>query len=256
MNRPTVVRTVTVAAATAAMLGASACSSGDDEPTGDITVFAAASLNDTFTELGEQFEADNPGTRVVFNFQGSSTLAQQIIEGAPVDVFASASPATMAQVTDADLAEGEPTVFVANRLQIAVPAGNPGGVTGLADFADEDLIIALCAEQVPCGAASVRVFEAAGIVPAPDTYEEDVRATLTKVELGEVDAALVYRTDVIVAGEAVEGITFPEADEAINDYPIVTLADAPNPGGAQAFVDFVLSEAGRTVLGDAGFDLP
>ncbi|MCK0110821.1 molybdate ABC transporter substrate-binding protein [Ornithinimicrobium sp. F0845] len=235
---------------------ATAAGGGASEVTGDIAVFAAASLTDTFTELGEQFEAAHPGTTVTFNFAGSSTLAQQIIGGAPVDVFAAASPATMAQVTDEGLAEGEPTVFVRNRLEIAVPAGNPAGVSGLEDFTDEDLIIALCAEEVPCGAASVRVFEAAGLTPAPDTYEQDVRATLTKVELGEVDAALVYRTDVMVAGDSVEGIEFPESDGAVNDYPLVALAEAPNADGAQAFIDFVLGDAGREALGAAGFDLP
>ena len=223
---------------------------------GDIVVFGAASLTDTFTELGEQFEAENPDATVTFNFAGSSALAQQIISGAPADVFASASPATMQQVTDEDLAAGEPVVFVSNRLEIVVPAGNPAGITGLEDFTNEDLTIALCAEEVPCGAASVKVFKAAGLTPAPDTYEEDVRATLTKVELDEVDAALVYRTDVIVAGDSVEGIDFPESGEAVNDYPIALLSEAPNSEAGQAFIDFVLSEAGQTVLGDAGFDLP
>jgi len=237
-----------------------ACGTEGDEAaadvTGDITVFAAASLTDTFTELGEAFEAEHPGTTVTFSFAGSSALAQQIISGAPADVFASASPATMALVTDEELAAGDPVVFVRNRLQIAVPAGNPAGVTGLEDFTNEDLTIALCAEEVPCGVASVQVFEAAGLTPAPDTYEEDVRATLTKVELDEVDAALVYRTDVLVAGDAVEGIDFPEAEEAVNDYPIAVLAEAPNAVGGRAFVDFVRSEAGRAALGSAGFDLP
>lgn len=247
-----------------ALLGLSACGNGGSadpgsetgEVSGEIVVFAAASLTDTFTELGEQFEAEHEGVSVTFNFGGSSGLAQQILSGAPVDVFASASPATMTQVTDEDLHAQDPTTFVRNRLQIAVPAGNPAGVSDLNAFTDESLIIALCAEEVPCGAASIRVFEAAGLTPAPDTYEEDVRATLAKVRLNEVDAALVYRTDVLIAGDEVEGIDFPESEEAINDYPIVTLADAPNPTGAEAFVQFVLSDAGRTVLGDAGFDLP
>lgn len=226
------------------------------EASGDITVFAAASLTDTFTELGEEFEAANPEATVTFSFAGSSALAQQILSGAPADVFASASPATMAQVTDENLTEGEPVVFVNNRLQIAVPAGNPGGVTGLEDLTNEELTIALCAEEVPCGAASVKVFEAAGLTPAPDTYEDDVRATLTKVRLDEVDVALVYQTDVLVAGDEVEGIDFPESAEAVNDYPIAALLEAPNPEGAQAFIDFVLSEEGQEVLAAAGFGSP
>jgi molybdate transport system substrate-binding protein len=219
-------------------------------------VFAAASLTESFTQIAEGFEAANPNATVTLNFGASSALAQQIISGAPAGVFASASPATMAQVTGNGDADGEPTVFVRNRLEIAVPAGNPGDVSGLADFAEEDLTIALCAEQVPCGAAALRAFEAAGITPAPDTLEQDVKATLTKVELGEVDAAVVYRTDVIAAGDTVEGIEFPEAAEAVNDYPIVTLAAAPNPEAAQAFVGYVLSEEGQQVLADAGFDGP
>ena len=226
------------------------------EVTGDLTVFAAASLTDTFTTLGEEFETANPDATVTFSFAGSSALAQQILSGAPADVFASASPATMALVTAEGLATGEPVVFVSNLLQIAVPGGNPAGVTGLEDFTNEDLTIALCAEEVPCGAASLKVFEAAGLTPAPDTYEEDVRAALTKVRLDEVDAALVYRTDVLVAGDEVEGIDFPEAGEAVNDYSIAVLTEASNAAGGAAFLDFVLSETGRGVLGESGFELP
>lgn len=231
-------------------------SEGAPAVSGDVVVFAAASLTESFTQIAEGFEAANPNATVTLNFGASSALAQQIISGAPAGVFASASPATMAQVTGNGDADGEPTVFMRNRLEIAVPAGNPGDVSGLADFAEEDLTIALCAEQVPCGAAALRAFEAAGITPAPDTLEQDVKATLTKVELGEVDAAVVYRTDVIAAGDTVEGIEFPEAAEAVNDYPIVTLAAAPNPEAAQAFVGYVLSEEGQQVLADAGFDGP
>lgn len=251
---------------TAAALGCSLTACGDSdnevgdiaagEVAGDITVSAAASLTDTFTTLGEKFEAANPGSTVTFSFAGSSTLAQQILSGAPADVFASASPATMALVTDEGLVTDEPVVFVSNLLQIAVPAGNPADVTGLEDLTDEELIIALCAQEVPCGAASGKVFEAGGLTPAPDTYEKDVRATLTKVRLGEVDAALVYRTDVLVAGEEVEGIDFPEAGEVVNDYPIALLAEAPNAAGGTAFLEFVLSETGRGVLSEAGFELP
>ena len=162
----------------------------------------------------------------------------------------------MAVVADAGLADGEPVVFVRNRLQIAVPSGNPGGVSGLAAFADDELTIALCSEEVPCGAAAAKAFAAAGITPAPDTLEQDVKAALTKVELGEVDAALVYRTDVLAAGDDVEGIAFPEADGAVNDYPVAPLADAPNAAAAEAFVAYVLSDDGQRVLTDAGFDRP
>ncbi len=232
---------------------------GPDRPAsalGEVTVLAAASLTEAFTTLGDQLEKDHPGTTVRFSFAASSELATQITSGAPADVFASASPSTMDQVVQAGGADGEPVVFVRNRLQIAVPAGNPADVTGLADFAKKDLKIALCAPEVPCGDAANRAFEAAGVTAAPDTLEPDVKAVLSKVSLGEVDAALVYRTDVIAAGDDVEGIDFPEAADAINDYPIVVLADAPNAEGAQAFVDLVESPQGAAVLAKAGFEQP
>lgn len=229
---------------------------GEATLTGEVVVFAASSLTEAFTRIANDFQAANPDATVTFNFGASSALAQQIASGAPADVFASASPTTMAEVTDAGDATGTPTVFVRNRLEIAVPADNPGDVTGLADLADKNLTIALCAEEVPCGAAALKAFEEAGITPAPDTLEQDVKATLSKVELGEVDAALVYRTDVIAAGDTVKGIEFPESEEAINDYPITVLKAAPNPEGAQAFVDYVLSKDGQRVLTDAGFDNP
>ncbi|PJJ61436.1 molybdate ABC transporter substrate-binding protein [Compostimonas suwonensis] len=220
---------------------------------GAVTVFAAASLTGTFTELAKQFEQANPDATVTLNFGGSSALAEQINQGAPADVFAAASPATMTTVVDAGGVAGEPTVFASNTLEIAVPPGNPGGITGIADFGDEAKTIALCAPEVPCGAAAATVFEKAGITAAPDTLEQDVKAALTKVQLGEVDAAMVYRTDVLAAGDGVEGIEFAEAADAVNDYPIAVLSAAPNPTGAQAFVDFVLSE-GAGVLAAAGFD--
>ncbi len=223
---------------------------------GDVTVFAAASLTESFTEIGKAFEAANPDAKVTFNFAGSSALAKQINEGAPADVFASAAPKNMDQVADAGGTAGEPTTFVSNTLMIAVPKGNPAGIEGLADFADDSKKIALCAEQVPCGAAAKKVFEAAGITPKPDTLEQDVKAVLTKVQLGEVDAALVYKTDVQAAGDKVEGIEFPEAAKAVNEYPIVVLNSAPNAEGAKAFVDFVLSDKGSAVLTKAGFDKP
>jgi molybdate transport system substrate-binding protein len=256
-------RSAALAALTAASLvacgsdgGSSGAASSDEAGvSGDVTVFAAASLTESFDQLGKQFEAANPDAKLTFNYGGSSALAKQINEGAPADVFASASPKNMAEVTDAGNA-ADPTDFVSNTLMIVVPKGNPGGVTGLADFADDGRKIALCAAEVPCGAAAEKVFTAARITPKPDTLEQDVKAVLTKVELGEVDAALVYRTDVQSAGDKVEGIEFPEAADAVNVYPIVVLKDAPNAGGAKAFVDFVLSDKGAAVLTKSGFDKP
>lgn len=226
---------------------------GESTLDGDLVVFAAASLTDAFGEIADAFTADNPDVTVSLNFGGSSQLAQGIVTGAPADVFASASPATMQTVIDAGLADDEPAILARNILQIAVPPGNPGNVTSIRDFADPARVIALCAPEVPCGAAAARVFEAAGVTPAPDTLEEDVRAALTKVELGEVDAAMVYRTDVLASDGRVEGIGFDEAGGAVNDYPIVALTDAPNPDAADAFVQFALSEDGQAILADAGF---
>ena len=232
---------------------ATATPDGDGGPTGTVTVFAAASLTGVFIDLGEELEAENEGLTVQFNFAGSSGLATQLAQGAPADVFASADTAQMAAVADAGLVEGEPAVFAGNVLEIAVPAGNPGGVTGLADLADPARTVALCAPEVPCGAAAGRLFDAAGLTAAPDTLEEDVEAALTKVQLGEVDAALVYATDVRAAGDDVEGIEVPQAGEVVNEYPVAALAAAPNRAGAQAFVDLVLSDEGQQALADAGF---
>jgi molybdate transport system substrate-binding protein len=231
---------------------ASSSSSSTTNLSGTINVFAAASLTGSFTQLGKDFEKAHPGVKVTFNFAGSSALAQQINQGAPADVFASAAPKNMDQVTD----KNTPTTFVKNTLEIAVPTGNPGKITGLKDFTDTTKKIALCAPQVPCGAAAEKVFKAVGITPQPDSLEQDVKAALTKVSLGEVDAALVYKTDVLSANDKVEGIEFPEADKAINEYPIATLTTAQNPDGAKAFVDYVLSDQGKAVLTAAGFEAP
>ncbi|MFC4114511.1 molybdate ABC transporter substrate-binding protein [Nonomuraea zeae] len=249
-------------------LGLSGCGSGDPATSSasasapapaagakEVTVFAAASLTGTFTELGKVFEGAHPGTTVKFNFGSSATLAQQITQGAPADVFAAASPATMKTVTDASLASA-PATFVRNKLQIAVPADNPAKVDELKDLTDPKVKVALCAEQVPCGAAAVKALAAAGLKVTPVTLEQDVKATLTKVELGEVDAALVYKTDVIASAGKVQGIAFPEADQAINDYPIATLAKAPAGDLARQFVDLVLSQPGKDVLTKAGFEAP
>jgi molybdate transport system substrate-binding protein len=224
--------------------------------TGTLTVFAAASLTDVFGELGDRLMADNPDLEIQFNFAGSSALATQITQGAPADVFASANQPQMAVVTDAELQDGDPKVFTENVLEIAVPKGNPGKVTGIDDFADPDLTLAVCAPDVPCGSAAEKVFTAAGITAVPDTEEEDVRAALTKVQLGEVDAALVYASDVRSTGGDVEGIEFPESEDAINEYPVCALAAAPNPDAARAFIDLVLSDDGQQALEAAGFRAP
>ncbi|MEW2385215.1 molybdate ABC transporter substrate-binding protein [Micromonospora sp. NPDC047707] len=260
--RARVVRTVAVAVA--ATLALAACGDGGSTGaggsaggvTGTVTVFAAASLTESFTRIGRDFETAHPGTAVVFNFAGSSALATQITEGAPADVFASASPRTMATVRRAGGTDGEPTAFVRNQLVVAVAPGNPEGVRGLADLTRPGLKVALCAEQVPCGAAARTALDTARVTLTPVTLEQDVKGALSKVRLGEVDAALVYRTDARAAGADVTAVEFPESARAVNDYPIAVLADAPNPAGARAFVAYVRSAPGQAVLTGAGFQAP
>lgn len=220
-----------------------------------LTVFAAASLTEAFTQIGREFEATHAGSTVTFNFAGSSALATQINQGAPADVFASAAPAPMTAVTGAGNATG-PVVFARNQLVIAVPTGNPKHVTDLSDLAGPGVKVALCAAQVPCGAATRQVLAASGVAVTPVTYEQDVRGALSKVRLGEVDAALVYRTDVRAASAQVSGVEFPESAGAVNDYPIVALRHGVNPSLAGEFVAYVRSAAGQSVLRTAGFQVP
>jgi molybdate transport system substrate-binding protein len=236
-----------------ALVATSCGGSGDAE--GEILVSAAASLTDAFAAVEVAFEEANPGTDVVLNLGSSSTLREQILEGAPADVFASANTSNMDQVVEAGENAGESEIFATNLLQIAVPAGNPAGITGLADFADEELVIGLCADEVPCGEFGREALANAGVTPSIDTNEPDVRALLTKVEAGEVDAGIVYVTDVISA-ESVEGIEIPEEENVLAEYPIAALDGAPNRDGAAAFVEFVLSDEGQSILADFGFMAP
>lgn len=222
---------------------------------GTLTVFAAASLTEAFEELAERFEARHPEVEVVLNHGGSAALAQQVIAGAPADVFAAASEAPMADLADAGLA-ADATVFATNTLQLAVPAGNPAGIAGLDDLARDELRIALCDERVPCGSAAVDLLALEGVDAAPDTLESDVKAVLTKVALGEVDAGLVYRTDVRAAGSQVEGVEVAAAASVVNRYPIAVLDGAPHPVAADAFAEFVTGPDGRDVLDRLGFGAP
>lgn len=225
-------------------------------PNDEILVSAAASLSDAFTEVELAFEDANAEVDVVLNLGGSSSLREQILEGAPVDVFAPASTSNMDQVVDAGEVAMEPRMLVTNRLQIAVPSGNPGGVTSLEDFDNEDLFIGLCAEDVPCGAFAREALANAGVTPAVDTNEPDVRALLTKIEIGELDAGITYVTDVASTGGSVDGVDIPEGDNVVAEYPVAVLANAPSPDAAAEFVDFVLSDEGRAILREYGFTEP
>jgi molybdate transport system substrate-binding protein len=221
-----------------------------------LTVFAAASLNGTFSALGEQFETDNPGVTVKFNFAGSSDLAQQIAQGAPADVFASASDATMKTVTDASLTAAAPTRFATNVLQIATVPGNPKAVASFADLAEPELKVVVCAPQVPCGAAEQKIEKATGVTLRPVSQEADVKSVLGKVQSGDADAGLVYVTDVKAAGASVQGVTFPESSKAATNYPIAVIKNAPQADLATAFQALVTGELGQETLGAAGFGAP
>lgn len=242
----------------AAALGITGCSAGAAEPPGQrqLVVLAAASLTGVVDELAREYERDHPGTTVLVSTGGSSGLVQQVLNGVPADLLAVASEQTAAQVVDAGEAVGDPAVLARNRLQIAVPAGNPGSVVGLADLARPELTVAVCAAQVPCGAAAGRAFAASGLTPSPDTLEQDVRAVLAKVRMGEVDAGLVYATDVLAAGDEVEGVELPAGASASTDYSAVVLQGGDQRDAAQAFVDLLLSPEGQAVLARAGFAPP
>jgi molybdate transport system substrate-binding protein len=239
---------------TAAPDAAARSSAAPEERT--LTVSAAASLTDVFTELEAQFEVANPGVDVVLNFGASSDLSSQIVNGAPADVFASANNSQMKVVTDAGLAEGTPEVFVTNQLQIAVAPGNPEGVAAFADLTNPELTLVVCAPQVPCGAATEMIETATGVTLTPLSEEPDVRSVLSKVTSGEADAGLVYVTDVLSAGDEVDGVDFPESAEALNNYPIAALTNAPEPELAASFVELVLSPEGAAVFEAAGFGTP
>ncbi|MFF9092605.1 molybdate ABC transporter substrate-binding protein [Streptomyces sp. NPDC014802] len=238
--------------------GATATSGASSAPKvdGTVTVFAAASLKESFTALGQEFEKTHPGAKVSFNFGGSDSLAASITGGAPADVFAAASPKTMKIVSDAGDTAAAPVTFVRNQLEIATLPGNPDKIASLKDLTQSGLKVVLCDKTVPCGAAAQKALKASGLALTPVSYEQDVKSALTKVELKEADAAVVYRTDVKAAGEKVQGVEFPESAKAVNDYPIALLKDAPNAAAAQAFIDLVKSPEGQKVLTGAGFLKP
>ena len=232
-----------------------AAASSSAATTGTITVFAAASLTGTFTELGKQFKAAHQGDTVKFSFGASSTLATQITDGAPADVFASAAPKNMETVVSAGDASN-PQNFAKNTAEVAVPPSNPANVTSVNDLAKSSVKVALCQPQVPCGVVAAEVFKNVGITVKPVTLQPDVKSVLTQVELGNVDAGVVYVTDVKAAGSKVKGVTIPAGQNASTLYPIATISSSKEMSIAQAFVAYVLSPAGQQVLAAAGFEKP
>jgi molybdate transport system substrate-binding protein len=255
--------TAAVAAVGAAALNAACSSAASSGPSssasagaGDITVFAAASLKATFTDLGERFEQAHPGTKVAFNFAGSSDLVTQLTQGAPADVFASADTTNMTKAVDGGVVAGDPVNFATNTLTIVTPPGNPKHIASFADLAKPGTSVVVCAPQVPCGSATQKVEKATGVTLSPVSEESAVTDVLGKITSGQADAGLVYVTDAKGAGDKVTAVPFPESSGAVNTYPIAVLKDSKNTAAAREFVDLVVGPDGRKVLGEAGFAAP
>lgn len=256
---------VRVAAMTAVLgLAVAGCGSpNESSPTsaggaggGKLTVFAAASLKKSFTEIGEQFKAGNPGSDVEFNFAGSSDLVTQLTQGAPGDVFASADTKNMDKAAQAGLLAADPVTFASNTLTIVTAQRNPANLTSFKDLSQPGLSVVVCAPQVPCGSAVEKVEKATGVQLDPVSEESQVTDVLNKVTSGEADAGLVYVTDALGAGDKVTSVPFPESAEAVNTYPIAVLKQAGDEVLAGKFVDLVTGEAGQKVLAAAGFAKP
>lgn len=236
-----------------AVMALAGCGSAPTSTT--LTVSAASSLTGAFTAIGTAFEKEHPGVSVSFNFGGSSTLAEQIAAGAPVDVFASASKATMDTVVAAQRA-GSPRLMARNAMAIVVPPSNPAGITSLADVARPGVRVVVCQESVPCGAAARAVFTNAGVTVTPASLEPDVKSVLAKVSADEVDAGIVYITDVLAAGPAVGSVTIPAGINVSTAYYVVAMSDSTRSDLASQFVEFVLGPTGQDVMSTAGFQAP
>jgi len=251
-----------VCAAVAALVLAACSSSTTTAPSGSssagkvsgtVVVFAATSLTDAFNKIGAGFEKAHPGVTVKFNYNGSSSLATSINQGAPADVFASAAPANMKTVTDAGDAVGTPQIFTRNTGEIMVEKGNPKKITSVKDLANPAIKVAVCAPEVPCGAVATAIFKNAGVTVKPVTEETNVGGVVTKVTLGEVDAGIVYVTDVEANGSKTTGVPIPADQNDITEYPIVQVKGAPNATAAKAFISYVLGPDGQKVLTSFGF---
>ena len=226
------------------------------KPSGELTVFGAASLTDAFTEIGADFETRYKDTTVTFNFNSSSTLETQIEQGAPADVFASADTANTDKLIAAGVVSGAPKLFARNRLAIAVAPGNPMGISTLEDTVRSDVQLVLCAPEVPCGKYALEAYEKAGVTVPQVPTGTSVKDTLAKVTLGEADAAVVYVTDVRSATGDVDGVRIPRRVNVIAEYPIAAMKESGNLTTARAFGAYVLSKPGQATLRKYGFLAP
>lgn len=220
---------------------------------GAISVFAAASLTDSFKALGASFQAAHAGVTVQFNFAGTPTLVTQIEQGAQADVLASADTTNMDKLKADGFSVGTPQVFAHNQLEIVVAPGNPKGITGLADLAKPGLIYISEAATVPAGKYSLQALAKAGVTVTPKSLETDVKFVVSKIELGEADAGIVYTTDVKAAGSKVQGVPIPAADNVVATYPLVAVRGTKNSAVTDAFIAYVLSATGQSTLGSFGF---
>ena len=234
---------------------ASGSASLEAEPLGTINVFAAASLVDVLPEIEEELAKEYPGTEITYNFGGSSGLVDQLVGGASADLLLTANAKTMETAEEQGLVDSSVS-FTSNTMVLVVPAGNPGEVTGIEDASVDGKKLVICAEEVPCGSATKQIEELNGITLDPVSEEQSVTDVLGKVTSGEADAGLVYTTDAKGAGDAVEVIEIPNADEIVNDYRAAVLKDAENAEGAQAFLDLILADTGQSLLESYGFAGP
>lgn len=225
------------------------------ESLGEISVFAAASLVDVLPEIEAQFVKEHPGTEITYNFGGSSGLVDQLVGGASADLLLTANAKTMTSAQDQGLVDSSVS-FTSNTMVLVVPAGNPGDVTGIADASTDGRKLVICAEEVPCGAATKQIEELNSLTLTPVSEEQSVTDVLGKVTSGEADAGLVYTTDAKSAGDAVEVIEIENADKIVNDYRAAVLKESKNSAGGQAFLDFILSDAGQELLDSYGFAGP
>jgi molybdate transport system substrate-binding protein len=246
-----------VLAFAAVLLAACGSSSGNASTSpslsGTVSVFAAASLTAAFNALGTDFQGANSGVTMKFNFAGTPTLVTQIEQGAPADVFASADTTNMDKLKGDGFTAGTPHVFARNKLEIVVARGNPKGITGLADLAKPGVIYITEAPTVPAGKYALQALKMAGVTVTPKSLETDVRSVVSKIELGEADAGIVYTTDVTAAGSKVTGVPIPDANNVIATYPIVAVKATTNAAVANAFVAYVLSATGQAKLQSFGF---
>jgi molybdate transport system substrate-binding protein len=231
-------------------------SDGGVKGSGGIVVFAASSLTEAFTDVATAFNVVNPDVKVTFNFAGSGDLVTQISQGAPADVFVSADDTNMKKLADAGEVAGDPVAIAKNTFEIIVENGNPQGIAAVADLANSELVVVLCAETVPCGNGAAKILTNSNVTVTPKSLEDKVKGVVAKVTAGEADAGIVFVTDVKAAGDRAAGVEIPVAVNVVTNYPMVITKQAANTALAQRFIDFVRGSQGQAILAKYGFLAP